>query len=85
MYGVLEGQFKRTFEAAERLPGVTGENLLQLLELRLDNVAYRLGFGASRDQARQLVQHGHFRVNGRRASVPSIQTEARRRDHRTRG
>jgi small subunit ribosomal protein S4 len=72
MYGVLEGQFKRTYEDAQRLPGVTGENLLQLLELRLDNVVYRLGFGASRDQARQLVEHGHFRVNGRRASVPSM-------------
>ena len=72
MYGVLEGQFKRTFEQAERIPGVTGENLLRLLELRLDNVIYRLGFGASRDQARQLVQHGHFHLNGRRASVPSM-------------
>lgn len=72
MYGVLEGQFKRTFEQAERIPGVTGENLLRLLELRLDNVVYRLGFGASRDQARQLVQHGHFLLNGRRASVPSM-------------
>jgi small subunit ribosomal protein S4 len=72
MYGVLEGQFKRTFEQAERISGVTGENLLRLLELRMDNVIYRLGFGASRDQARQLVQHGHFLVNGRRASVPSM-------------
>jgi small subunit ribosomal protein S4 len=72
MYGVLEGQFKRTFEQAERVPGMTGENLLRLLELRLDNVVYRLGFGSSRDQARQLVQHGHFLVNGRRASVPSM-------------
>lgn len=72
MYGVLEGQFKRTFEAAERIPGMTGENLLRLLELRLDNVVYRLGFGSSRDQARQLVEHGHFQVNGRKASVPSM-------------
>jgi small subunit ribosomal protein S4 len=76
MYGVLEGQFKRTFEQAERIPGVTGENLLRLLELRLDNVVYRLGFGASRDQARQLVQHGHFHVNDRRASVPSMRLQA---------
>ncbi|HZT95363.1 MAG TPA: 30S ribosomal protein S4 [Chloroflexota bacterium] len=73
MYGVLEGQFKRTFDAAERLPGVTGDNLLRLLELRMDNVIYRLGFGSSRDQARQLVEHGHFLVNDRRASVPSMQ------------
>lgn len=72
MYGVLESQFKRTFEQAERIPGVTGENLLRLLELRLDNVIYRLGFGSSRDQARQLVDHGHFLLNGRRASVPSM-------------
>lgn len=72
MYGLLEAQFKRTFEEAERIPGVTGENLLRLLELRLDNIVYRLGFGASRDQARQLVEHGHFLVNGRRASIPSM-------------
>jgi small subunit ribosomal protein S4 len=72
MYGVLEGQFKRTFEQAERIPGVTGENLLRLLELRFDNVIYRFGFGSSRDHARQLVQHGHFLVNGRRASVASM-------------
>jgi small subunit ribosomal protein S4 len=72
MYGVLEGQFKRTFDQAERIPGVTGENLLRLLELRFDNVIYRLGFGSSRDQARQLVEHGHFHINGRRASVPSM-------------
>jgi len=75
MYGVLEAQFKGTFEQAERIPGMTGENLLRLLELRLDNVIYRLGFGSSRDQARQLVQHGHFQVNGRRASVPSMRTK----------
>lgn len=73
MYGLLEDQFQRTFDAAERLPGVTGENFLRLLELRLDNVVYRLGFGSSRDQARQLVNHGHFQVNGRKASIPSIQ------------
>lgn len=72
MYGVLENQFKLTFEQAEKIPGMTGENLLRLLELRLDNLVYRLGFGSSRDQARQLVNHGHFRVNGRRAAVASM-------------
>jgi len=70
-YGVLEGQFRNYYEAAARQPGVTGENLLRLLELRLDNVVYRLGFGASRRQARQLVRHGHFTVNGRRVNIPS--------------
>ena len=71
IYGVLEGQFRRTFERAERMKGVTGENLLQLLERRLDNVVYRLGLGTSRSQARQLVRHGHFAVNGRKVNVPS--------------
>ena len=71
VYGVVERQFRGYFQAAERLPGVTGENLLQLLERRLDNVVYRLGFASSRSQARQLVNHGHFRVNGRAANVPS--------------
>jgi small subunit ribosomal protein S4 len=75
IYGVLERQFKRIFEESERRPGATGENLLQLLELRLDNVVYRLGFAASRDQARQLVTHGHFEVNGRRASIPSMRVK----------
>lgn len=70
-YGVLEKQFHNYYRAAARQPGVTGENLLRLLELRLDNVVYRLGFGASRRQARQLVRHGHFTVNGRRVSIPS--------------
>jgi small subunit ribosomal protein S4 len=70
-YGVLEGQFRNYYETAARQPGVTGENLLRLLELRLDNVIYRLGFGASRRQARQLVRHGHFIVNGRRVNIPS--------------
>ena len=73
IYGVLENQFQRIFEEAERRPGMTGENLLQLLELRYDNVIYRMGFASSRDQARQLVTHGHFRVNGRKANVPSMQ------------
>ncbi len=70
-YGVLEGQFRLTFEAAERMRGVTGENLLSLLERRLDNVVHRLGFSGSRAQARQLVRHGHVRVNGKKVNVPS--------------
>ncbi len=76
MYGVLERQFRRYFEEADRQKGVTGETLLQLLERRLDNVIYRLGFAASRPQARQLVRHGHFTVNGRRADVPSFSVRA---------
>ena len=72
IYGVLESQFRRYFHAAEREKGVTGENLLRLLELRLDNVVYRLGFAASRRESRQMVAHGHFAVNGLKASVPSI-------------
>jgi small subunit ribosomal protein S4 len=71
IYGVLERQFRRYFREAERLRGLTGENLLALLESRLDNVIYRLGFADSRAQARQLVQHGHFVVNGRRTNIPS--------------
>ena len=73
IYRVLERQFKNYFEQAESRPGVTGENLLRLLELRLDNVVFRLGFAASRDHARQLVAHGHFAVNGRATNVPSYQ------------
>jgi small subunit ribosomal protein S4 len=73
IYGVLEDHFRRLFEEAERRPGMTGENLLQLLELRFDNVIYRMGFASSRDQARQLVSHGHFQVNGRKANIPSMQ------------
>ena len=76
MYGVLERQFRRYFEEADRQKGVTGETLLQLLERRLDNVVYRLGFAASRPQARQLVRHGHFTVNGRRADIPSFSVRA---------
>ena len=72
MYGVLERQFRRYFEKADRQKGVTGEILLQLLERRLDNVVYRLGFASSRAQGRQLVRHGHFTVNGKRADVPSF-------------
>lgn len=71
IYGVLERQFRRYFREAVRTPGLTGENLLILLERRLDNVIYRLGFADSRAQARQLVQHGHFTVNGRRVTIPS--------------
>ncbi|GAB6113682.1 30S ribosomal protein S4 [Desulfomicrobium salsuginis] len=73
MYGILEGQFRRYFEEAERRKGVTGTNLLTLLETRIDNVAYKLGFANSRSQARQMVRHGIFLMNGRRVSVPSIQ------------
>ena len=71
IYGVLEDQFRRYFEQAERTRGITGETLLQLLERRLDNVTYRLGLATSRAQARQLVRHGHFTVNGRKVDIPS--------------
>jgi small subunit ribosomal protein S4 len=70
-YGVLENQFHRYFETAERQKGITGENLLILLERRLDNVVYRMGFGASRPQARQIVRHGHILVNGKKVDIPS--------------
>lgn len=72
VYMVNERPFKRYFETAESRPGVTGENLLRLLETRLDNVVYRMGFASSRAQARQLVGHGHFEVNGRRTNVASF-------------
>jgi small subunit ribosomal protein S4 len=72
MYGVQEAQFERTMTRASRMRGRTGDNLLQLLERRLDNVVFRLGFATSRSEARQLVRHGHFRVNGRKATVPSM-------------
>jgi small subunit ribosomal protein S4 len=71
VYGVLENQFRLYFEQAERQRGITGEVLLQLLERRLDNVVYRTGFATSRAQARELVRHGHFTVNGRKVNVPS--------------
>ncbi|HOA36141.1 MAG TPA: 30S ribosomal protein S4 [Bacillota bacterium] len=74
IYGILERQFRRYFKEADRRKGVTGENLLQLLESRLDNVVYRMGFGRSRAEARQLVNHGHFQVNGRRVDIPSYLT-----------
>ena len=72
-YGLLEQQFKNYYEKASRQSGITGEVLLRMLETRLDNVVYRLGFAASRSQARQLVRHGHFHVNGRRVNIPSYQ------------
>jgi len=71
IYGVLEKQFRNLYEEANRQPGITGENLLRMLELRLDNVAFRAGWGASRSQARQFVRHGHVLVNGKRLTIPS--------------
>ena len=71
-YGVLENQFKGYFERAEKTEGVTGENLLSLLERRLDNVVYRIGLADSRKEARQLVTHGHFRLNGKKVNIPSM-------------
>jgi small subunit ribosomal protein S4 len=76
IYGVLENQFRRYFETAERTRGITGEMLLQLLERRLDNVIYRLGLATSRPQARQLVRHGHFTVNGKKVDIPSYSVKA---------
>lgn len=70
-YGVLESQFLKYFEMAEKKNGVTGKNLLQIVESRLDNVVYRLGFAMSRPEARQLVLHGHFTVNGKKVNIPS--------------
>jgi small subunit ribosomal protein S4 len=74
-YGLLEKQFRTYYEKAARKSGVTGDNLLRILESRLDNVVYRLGFAASRAQARQIVRHGHFLVNGRRVNIPSYQVK----------
>ncbi len=76
IYGLLEGQFRRYFDLADRSKGVTGDMLLQLLERRLDNIAYRLGFATSRAEARQLVRHGHLTVNGRKVDVPSYLVRA---------
>lgn len=73
MYGMLEGQFRNFFVKADSSKGVTGENLLFMLERRLDNAVYRLGFASSRNQARQLVRHNHFLVNGRKVNIPSFQ------------
>ena len=72
IYGVLERQFRKTFEAASHMKGITGENLMSLLERRLDNVVHRMGFGTSRPQARQIVRHGHIQVNGRKVNIPSF-------------
>jgi len=72
IYGVLETQFRLTFERAEKMQGMAGENLLNLLERRLDNVVYRMGLAASRKEARQLVRHGHFNLNGHKANIPSM-------------
>lgn len=74
-YGVLESQFRSYFEMAERRPGKTGDNLLSILECRLDNVVYRMGFAMSRAEARQMVSHGHITVNGRKVNIPSYQVK----------
>ena len=74
-YGLLEKQFRTYYAKAAKGSGITGEELLRMLETRLDNVVYRLGFAASRAQARQLVRHGHFRVNGRKVNIPSFQVK----------
>ena len=71
IYGVLEKQFRRYYERALKMPGVTGDNLMTLLESRLDNVVFRLGFARTRKEARQTVRHGHFTVNGKRVDIPS--------------
>jgi len=71
-YGILESQFRETYNRADKMKGIAGENLLQLLELRMDNVVYRLGFANSRKEARQLVTHGHFTVNGSKVDIPSM-------------
>ncbi|HEX2041161.1 MAG TPA: 30S ribosomal protein S4 [Acidimicrobiales bacterium] len=77
IYGVLEKQFRNLYEEANRQGGITGENLLRMLEQRLDNVVYRAGWGSSRSQARQFVRHGHITVNGRRVTIPSYQVRKR--------
>src|SRR3712207_729535 len=76
IYGILEAQFRKYYEKAETMRGITGENLLKLLEMRLDNVVYRLGFGSSRSEARQLVTHGHFLVNGKKVDIASFKVSA---------
>jgi small subunit ribosomal protein S4 len=76
IYGVLERQFRNYYKKASRLEGVTGDRLLQLLESRLDNVVYRLGFSDSRPQSRQIVGHGHIQVNGKKVNIPSYQVKA---------
>jgi small subunit ribosomal protein S4 len=79
MYGLLEAQFRKTMATASRMKGRAGENLLSLLERRLDNVVFRLGFATSRAEARQLVQHGHFLIDGRKANIPSLRLKAGQR------
>ena len=76
IYGIQEKQFRRTFEEAARVGGITGENLLRILECRLDNVVFRLGFAQTRRDARQLVSHAHFTVNGKKVNIPSYQVKA---------
>ena len=80
IYGLAERQFRGYYHKAIRMKGVTGENLLQLLERRLDNVVYRLGFAVDHAEARQLVRHGHFTVNGKQVNIPSFLVPAERRD-----
>jgi small subunit ribosomal protein S4 len=75
IYGILEGQFRRYYEKAERQRGITGENLLRFLELRLDSIVYKLGYGNSRSEARQLVNHGHFLVNGKKVDIASYEVK----------
>ena len=72
IYGLIETQFYNTFEKAEKMPGIAGENLLSLLERRLDNTVFRMGLANSRKEARQLVRHGHFTINGKKADIPSM-------------
>jgi small subunit ribosomal protein S4 len=74
-YGILEGQFRNYFEKGSKMKGITGDNLLSMLEKRLDNVIYRMGFGTSRSQSRQIVRHGHIQVNGRKVNIPSFQVK----------
>jgi small subunit ribosomal protein S4 len=76
IYGILETQFRNYYEKADHMKGITGENLLKLLEMRLDNVVYRLGYGTSRTESRQLVTHGHFLVNGKKVDIPSYKVAA---------
>jgi small subunit ribosomal protein S4 len=76
IYGIFENQFRRYYHHAERQKGITGTNLLIILERRLDNMVYRMGFASSRDQARQLVRHNHFTVNGRKVNIPSYQVKS---------
>jgi small subunit ribosomal protein S4 len=75
IYGILETQFRNYFAKADSQPGISGENLLRILELRLDNVVYRLGYGRSRTEARQVVRHNHIRVNGKKVNIPSYQVK----------